>query len=161
MIEKRQAIVAAAAGGLCALVAAVPSHAREGEIVRCSAKGHASIIISLNVRRELRRSLSCISGDFIADLTPCAPDGGIGLSAPTGTAPLVAVVNRWQDAIDHLGGRVSHSINSHEISFSGGFGSSRGNWSFVADRLTGQGQLKLDNKLRAVKYTCVKARQRF
>jgi hypothetical protein len=33
-------------------------------------------------------SLNCISGSFISDMTPCAPDGGFGLSYPTGDASL-------------------------------------------------------------------------
>ena len=38
------------------------------------AKGKPEIIMTLNAERKLGRVVSCISGDFIADMTPCAPN---------------------------------------------------------------------------------------
>jgi len=80
------------------------------------------------------------------DMTPCAPDGAYGLSAPTGSAELVGVVDRWQDYTNHSGGVVSHFANSETIYFTGGFNSPdtglTDKWSFTVNRLTGHAELK-------------------
>lgn len=138
-------------------------------IIRCTAKGKPEIIMTLNAERKLGRVVSCISGDFIADMTPCAPNGGYGLSRPTGSASLARIVDRWQDYGDHMGGVTSHNADASRIHFDGGFfspgdGKSGSRWSsqwaFTANRLTGEGKLTEDGKPDAI-YNCAKATQRF
>jgi hypothetical protein len=80
-------------------------------------------------------------------MTPCAPNGAYGLSAPTGSAELVGVVDRWQDYANHSGGVVSHFANADTIYFAGGFnwpdnGGLTDKWSFTVNRLTGHAELK-------------------
>ncbi|MGB3584829.1 MAG: hypothetical protein WBA40_27465 [Roseiarcus sp.] len=67
------------------------------EQILCSHTGRLNVVITLGASKQFGRILNCISGDFIVDMTPCAPDGGYGLSAGTGSAPLVSIVDRWQD----------------------------------------------------------------
>ena len=131
--------------------------------------------------------MNCISGDFIVELTPCAPNSEFGLSAPTGGATLVGTVERWQDYTTHFGGVSGNSIDDHGMFFSGGFNSPSsdnminqnrasvglpplpdGNkipegqgyeqlWSFSINRLTGKAILKEKSKADTV-YTCKKAK---
>ncbi len=77
-------------------------------LLLCKAPGQRDVTISLQDQQFRDRTLDCIPGDFVSDLTPCAPPGGYGLLAPTGSAPLGQVVNRWQDYGDHSGGMVGH-----------------------------------------------------
>jgi len=130
----------------------------------CKSVGHHDVVISLRDRQAFGKALDCISGDFIADMTPCAPVGGYGLSAPTGNAPLGRVVERWQDYADHLGPVVGHDMTFDTIGFTGGYTSPQDgykeDWSFFVSRLTGVGELKEKNK-PPVTYSCAKAKQRF
>lgn len=139
------------------------------DLIRCTAVGNADVVLSLNDGRRLGRMVSCIQGEFIADMTPCAPNGGFGLSAPTGSASLVRIVNRWQDYGDHFGGITGFVENSSRIHFDGGFFSPEDStnsthwsdqWSFTADRLTGEAKLTRDGKAD-VTYRCEKANKRF
>jgi hypothetical protein len=91
------------------------------EEILCRHPGKHEVVITLGATRQFGRVLNCISGDFIVNLTPCAPDGAYGLSAGTGSAALVAIVDRWQDYTTHVGGVASNFTNDHEIYFSAGF----------------------------------------
>ncbi len=123
----------------------------------------SDVIISLSSESKFGRALNCISGDFAVDLTPCAPSGAYGLSAPTGSADLIRVANGWRDFEDHIGGVVGSFVSADQLSFTGGFAGINGyrqDWEFSVSRLTGNGQLKL-GKDRAVKYRCSKVEQKF
>lgn len=156
------------------------------EQILCSHTGRPDVVITLGANKQFGRILNCISGDFIADMTPCAPDGGYGLSAGTGSAPLIAIVDRWQDYATHTGGIASNFTNAHSISFSGGFNSPTSDttinqnrasaglppipggdkvpegqgyeefWSFTLSRLTGKAELKEKGK-PVLTYNCRKA----
>ena len=145
-----------------AVLCAVPASAKS--LILCKAPGRRDVVMSLQDRQFRGRTLDCISGDFIADLTPCAPPGGYGLSGPTGSAPLVQVVDRWQDYGDHSGGVVGHYITADKMAFFGGShfqGSGyKEDWSFIANRLTGTADLSEEGK-PVVPFTCTKANQRF
>jgi hypothetical protein len=160
------------------------------EQILCSRQGSSDVVITLNARRQFGRMLSCISGSFIADMTPCAPEGAFGLSAPTGSGALVGVVNRWQEYSDHNGGVASYARSPEQIAFSGGFNSPSSDatvnqnrasvglppipdgdkipesqgyqelWSFTVSRLTGRAELAQPKKPTLV-YVCKKASQRF
>src|SRR6478672_5501744 len=97
-------------------------------------------------------------------MTPCAPPGGYGLSAPTGGGVLVDLVNRWQDYRNHTGGVVGHYLTADKITFSGSFNSSESGykeeWTFSVNRLTGAAKLEEVGK-PSVGYACAKANQRF
>ena len=114
------------------------------------------MVITLDAGRFAGRSLNCIKGQFVSDMTPCAPSGGFGLSAPTGTAALVKIVDRWQDHVAHDGGVVGATVTPLAISFTGSFifdTKVDELWSFSVDRISGAGELKESDKA-ATKYEC-------
>lgn len=116
--------------------------------ILCEAPDKADIIVELGARDFDGVELSCLSGgDFIVDMTPCAPEGGFGLSAPTGSASLIGIAHRWQDYTDHSGGVVGFYSTPSAYRFNGGFafpGSGYTEaWSFEISRLTGVGDLSV------------------
>lgn len=142
--------------------------------VLCEAADKPNIVIEQDAETFGEYSLACLSGgNFIVDMTPCAPDGGFGLSAPTGSAALVDVVMRWQDYGDHSGGVVGYSASPSAYSFQGGFiypGSGYHDaWRFEVSRLTGKGELSIVQEVEedgAVgwsyeEYDCKPATQKF
>ncbi len=124
------------------MTAASPAMAEQ---IRCTAQGKDPVVISLKSQRYAGRELSCISGNFVADLTPCAPSKAFSLSAPTGSAAIVGVVDRWQDYAKHDGGVVGYFKSHTTIAFTGGFNTPDGGyedeWSFTVDRQTRVGTL--------------------
>ncbi|HEY8009350.1 MAG TPA: hypothetical protein VIE66_21820 [Methylocella sp.] len=136
--------------------------------IRCTSQQKGDIVtITLDKIKKYGHTLNCIAGDFIADMTPCAPNGGYGLSAPTGSASLVGVVMRWQDYGNHLGGVVGSNVDATTISFSGGYMSPGADgsgfhqgWTFTVDRLSADGVLRtfkdeiMETKDSTTKYRC-------
>jgi hypothetical protein len=125
--------------------------------ILCTAHGKADVVITLQEKKQFGRTLDCISGDFITDLTPCAPDGAFGLSAPTGAAPMVKIVNRWQDYMSHDGGVTSHFISADKIYFSGGFvfdGEYKDVWTFTLNRFRGTAELQRGADKNLIPYMC-------
>jgi hypothetical protein len=115
--------------------------------ILCTAPDKEDLVIELDSMIFEGETLSCLrgGGGVIYDMTPCAPDGGYGLSYPTGSAGLLKVVHRWQDYGDHMGGVASFTASETEFRFEGGFmfpdsGYSEA-WSFTVSRLTGAGDL--------------------
>ncbi len=156
----------AIAVGLAALaLAGSPATAAE---VLCTHEGTADVTIALNSRETFGHKLSCIAGDFIEDMTPCAPDGGYGLSAPTGDARLVGVAMDWREAAyaNHVNGGVTQFFSTPaKYYFAGGVMGWPGrglneNWRFDVSRLTGQGTLTVRGR-SPVLYACHAARQKF
>ncbi len=151
---------------VAAVLAALPCHAGAAQakvIVRCIAAGQGDVVITLHHSRGFGRVLDCISGPFVVDLTPCAPDRGFGLSAGTGAAELVGIATRWQDARLHPAGIVGHFDDTEMLRFDaylGGLGDEQKLWSFHANRLTGDAVLQRPDK-PDVAYRCARARQRF
>ena len=151
-----------------AIVTALPTVVLAEPIIRCTAAGQRDVTLQINTKRAFGKVLSCIDGDFIEDMEPCAPKGAFGLSYPTGSARLAKVVDRWQDYGGHLGGVTNYNETPTSMSFSGGFMSpSSGytdNWAFKVDRLTGTGTLTIwkNGKPTAdLAYSCGKARRKF
>lgn len=146
------------------LLTALSGAATAGPIIDCQSPDADPIRLRLDADTFEGQSLSCIDAPFIADMTPCAPNGGWGLSAPTGTAALVGVVDRWQEYSDHLGGVIGFWATDTRIHFSGGFnspGQAMGDpWDFDIDRITGGASLTLSDKA-AVAYTCGKVEPLF
>lgn len=156
--------------GLIASLVAASVSAQAADIIRCASPGRSDIIVTMG-ERKLGKPVGCIEGDFVMDMTPCAPDHDYGLSYPTGSAGLKNFVYHWQDYGDHFGGVASFDTSPAKIVLSGGFMGSNGfesKYSFVMDRTTGVGKLEAfddgDSKLRkkiAANYMCAKAKQRF
>lgn len=138
--------------------------ADQNNFIRCRSGSGADVVtVEIGAARFNQYSLNCISGEFVVDMSGCAPDGGYGLHISTGSASLERVVTRWQDYSDHFGGVVSHYITSTEIRFSGGFtfpsqGYSQ-DWEFLIDRIAGTGLLKKGRINK--RYSCDIANSRF
>ena len=124
------------------MAAAVPARAEQ---IQCLAQGESPVVISLKSQRYAGRDMSCISGSFVAGLTPCAPSKAFSLSAPAGSAAIIGVVDRWQDYARHNGGVVGYFKSHTTVAFTGGFNKpGRGykdDWSFTVDRHTRAGTL--------------------
>lgn len=102
----------------------------------CKGDGHDSIYVHLNSKKQFGHVLSCVSGPFVAGMTPCAPNGGYGLSAPTGSAALVGVAMRRQEYQRHLGGVTGFTWQGDDVTFTGGFMGSNGlqtSWTLKLD----------------------------
>lgn len=137
----------------------VPSVASAKDIIECVKPGKEPIRIILDAKDFEGRKLSCLEGDFIVDMQPCAPNGGYGLSRPTGSASLYGVVDRWQDLDRHLGGTTLFFASDTKIRFDGFFrfdGENEDLWTFEVDRISGVGKLSLEGK-PAGDYACHKA----
>ncbi len=149
---------------LATLYLAAPAAAKD--IIRCTSKNAPEVVMSLEARKMLNKTVSCISGEFIADMTPCATNGGYGLSHPTGSASLREIVSRWQDYGDHHGGVTHHFVTPEKIHFDGGWMSDsfKTQWSFTADRLTGRAKLvieKGEDREGQYEYVCSRVKQKF
>jgi hypothetical protein len=143
------------------------------KFILCQATDLEDVVLELESRTHEDKTLSCLSGAFITDMTPCAPDGGFGLSAPTGGAALVDVVFRWQDYMNHVGGVMSFASSPSVYHFEGGFAGPdtglRPAWSFLVNRLTGEGKLSIVQEIEedgsvgtsTEVYTCAAAERRF
>lgn len=134
------------------------------EFIVCQRQGASDIVVTLAEFARFGRVFNCIAGEFVTDLSGCAPDGAFGLHAPTGSAALVGVVSRRQDYSDHTGGITSHFVTSHAMSFAGGF-NARGSgyqeaWRFSMNRSTGTGKLE-QGTAAPRKYACAKAARKF
>src|SRR3984893_8689632 len=101
------------------VVASMCQPASSATFIRCKSSKDGVVTITLNAMKKFSSSLNCISGNFVVDLTPCAPNGGFGLSYPTGSASLSGVVKRWQDYGNHLGGVTGNRIDRSSILFKG------------------------------------------
>ncbi|NLR99845.1 hypothetical protein HGP17_23740 [Rhizobium sp. P38BS-XIX] len=87
----------------------------------CSDDGADKIDIRLNSTQKFGHTLSCISGPSVTGMTACAPNGGYGLSAPTGSTALVGAVMSAKEYQRHLGGVTSLSWKGEDVAFTGGF----------------------------------------
>ncbi|EIJ36460.1 toll/interleukin-1 receptor domain-containing protein [Thiothrix nivea] len=134
-------------------------------ILCISDSGREDVTITESPGKSFGKILNCLSGgDFIMDLTPCAPKGEYALSAPTGTVPIIQIVPRWQDYANHSGGVTLHYIRGDTIGFSGGFNWAGDGyteqWNFEANRLTGIATLKEENGKKST-YKCKKLESKF
>jgi hypothetical protein len=131
-----------------ALTSLVPVTAQAQTLIQCDSTSASPIIIELAAKKKFDVTLHCINGDFQLEGEACAPNGGFGLSRPTGTGELGSVVMRWQDYIDHVGYNTGVNISKTHIAFWGGFQSGpkwSDRWEFQVNRITGVGVLKSDN----------------
>jgi len=146
-------------GFLCtfALFSSNLAHATDDLI--CKAPGAGDVTIHFDVKKMFGREVDCINGDFVADLSGCAPNGAYSLHAPTGDAAMVAIVDRPQDYAKHMGGIMSHYVNQDHIYFAGGFNDPakgyKDDWIFDVDR--GLGKANAVIKKKNVQYNCEKA----
>ncbi len=144
------------------VVAFVPSVASAKDIIECVKPGAEPIRIILDAKEFEGRKLSCLEGDFIVDMQPCAPNGGYSLSRPTGSASLYALTDRWQDLGQHTGGTTLFLASDTKIGFDGFFmseGKRDDLWTFEVDRISGVGKLSLKGE-PAREYACRKATPR-
>ncbi len=124
----------------------------------------AEVVVTLNSFRKFGRIFNCVDGEFVFNLSGCAPDRAFGLHRPTGKADLTRVVDRWQDYSDYSGTITSNSISGNQIYFSGGFNSPidgyTESWSYSISRITGKALLKAKGKVLAT-YQCTKEDRKF
>ncbi|MDD9910095.1 MAG: hypothetical protein OXR62_10425 [Ahrensia sp.] len=143
----------------------VASNALAKSVIVCepTEAGGSQVVMDLSARSDGESTLACISGDFVSDMTPCAPEGGWGMSFPTGSASLSGVTMRWQDLDEHFGGVASFRKTSTELRFAGGFADGSGvpedDWTFTANRLDGTAALVNEGKTSA--YACEAKEQLF
>lgn len=134
--------------------------------ILCSSPGSHDVVISINSTQFSGVVLSCVHGNFIFDMTPCAPVNGYGLSAPTGDARLVGVVRDWHDPAytTHSGGVTRFAADNSRYQFVGGFmWPSKGLeevWRFEVNRFSGSATLAQRGKASQI-YSCKKAQPRF
>lgn len=123
-----------------------------GEVIKCVRAGSADIVVSIDSRESLGRRLSCVYGDFVSDMTPCAPKGGFSMSAPTGDARIVQLFDKWPQILPgNLGGVTQFEWSNDSYVFTGyqptsmlkGMVSRRMVWAFRVSRLSGRGLLLL------------------
>ena len=102
---------------------------------------------------EFGQPLHCIDAPGLYDLTPCAPDGGWGLSAGTGLAGLTSVTGSWVQAHDHFYGKFYALVSADSIVAAASFGeglpsmSGEGNtfWRMEVSRITGEGRVRAED----------------
>jgi hypothetical protein len=130
-----------------ALYAGSTAGSAASSFILCKSSQLNDVVLELDATTFEGTSLSCLSGDFVSDMTPCAPTDGFGLSAPTGGADLVKVVNDWRQYGTHVGGVVGFSASSSTYRFQGGFhypsSGYQEAWTFEVGRLTGEGTLSI------------------
>lgn len=138
----------AAAGVSMATPAEKPMH------LLCKGDGSDSVYVNLNSKKQFGHVLSCVNGPFVSGMTPCAPDGGYGLSAPTGSAALVGVVMRRQDYQRHLGGVTGFNREGDDVTFTGGFMGSNGLQTSWTLKLDPEGNAVVRDKDGSTPYQC-------
>lgn len=159
-------------GALLSILLVAQPSGEAGPIIRCMSMRGPPVTITLAAFEQFGASLDCISADFIADITPCAPTNGFGLSSGMGTARLVGITTRWQDYADHRGGVVSSVISTTHMNFRGGqyHGDQRwtDQWDFHLDRVSGAAVLSIQAEgassgslQQVADYTCDRVELRF
>lgn len=147
----------------------LPSSAVASSIIQCDGAAGSPVRVILNATSRFGTAVNCIEGDFPTEGEACAPDGGFGLAAPTGSGSLVRIAQRWQDYIGHIGPIYGVNISDTLIAFTGGYqGVSKWSdqWLFNVDRTTGAGAFSIIDphtqryKLRA-RFTCRAVTQKF
>ncbi|OCI96869.1 hypothetical protein A6U86_14660 [Rhizobium sp. AC27/96] len=120
----------------------------------CKDDGSDTVYVHLNSRKQFGHVLNCVSGPFSTDMTACAPDGGYGLSAPTGTAALIGVVMRPKDYQRHLGGVTGFSRQGDDVTFTGGVMGSNGLQTSWTLKLDAEGNAVVRDKAGSTPYKC-------
>jgi hypothetical protein len=120
----------------------------------CKGDDTDNLYVHLNSNKQFGHILSCVSGLFIVDMTACAPNGGYGLSAPTGSAALVSVVMRRQDYQRHLGGVTGFTRQGDDVTFTGGFMGSNGLQTSWTLKLDPEGNAVVRDKEGSTPYRC-------
>lgn len=113
-------------------------------------------------------AMHCVSGLMIVDMTPCAPDGGWGLSYPTGSAGIADVTSMWAVAADHFGGKFTATLGPTEFTAIASFGTglepdlSPGSYDMTIslDRKTGAGTY-VSGELGKVEFSCEVSDRKF
>lgn len=90
-------------------------------LLKCSGADGSEFFIDLFSQTSFG-PMHCIEGLDLADMTPCSPDDGWGLSYPTGTAQIATATQSWKTAYDHFGGKFTASLRSDEFIASAMFG---------------------------------------
>ncbi|AYG65114.1 MULTISPECIES: hypothetical protein [unclassified Rhizobium] len=148
LVKAIAAAYLAVAGTALAAPAEKPTH------LLCKGDGDANVYVHLNSKKQFGHILSCISGPFISDMTPCAPNGGYGLSASTGSAALVGVVMRSQEYQRHLGGVTGFNRQGDDVTFTGGFMGSNGLQTAWTLKLDPEGNAVVRDQEGSTPYKC-------
>jgi hypothetical protein len=143
-------------------VCMLSSFAAAGDLnLMCRSEGQDRFWIETKFDQKFNQTLYCISGgDFVVDLTACAPTGGWGLSQGTGAAKLVYVTKDKVIADEHFYGRVRADVDAVRMEFSAYFGrdipsgSADLIWRVRIDRKTGHAQVEDFLEKRNNPYIC-------
>ena len=148
---------------LCALLAAAPHGVSAGSAVneesfRCDSEDGSAVVVRLWKPSGFNEPLHCLQADFIVGMTPCAPNGGWGLSSDTTGAELTEITSDWKTAHEHQAGKVTAISGPRAVMFNAQRGKGIGNnlsyeWKFSVQRRTGEAVwASRDGKKRA--YRC-------
>ena len=155
---------------ILAVFVAFPSMAQDGipEPVLLACKSRVGENFTIELFGESKFGpMHCVKGLWIVDMTPCAPDGGWGLSSPTGRAGIVEVTPMWAVAAGHFAGKFTATLGPEKFTAVASFGEglepdlSKGSYDMTIslDRATGHG-VYVSGEKGKVEFDCaVKARK--
>jgi len=145
-----------------AVLCATPAGAKD--LIRCTTPGREEAVISLNDHQLGRRAVDCLTADFTAGLSPCAPPSGYGLMSVNGQSGPTRFVTRLTDYADLTATVVGHYTTAAKLAFFGGLQQAgkgyREDWVFIINRQNGIATLTERDK-GAVTYLCSADKQRF
>jgi hypothetical protein len=104
---------------LSSAATAKPATALDNLGIKCrSTNGtDGSVSFSHSWSEEFGVQLICIDAGFIADMTPCAPNGGYSSSRITGTADIIALGYSPDFAYEYIGPSLHASISEDALDF--------------------------------------------
>lgn len=134
-------------------------------LIKCKSEESSPLFVELWKPSEFGELLHCVKGDFVADMTSCAPDGGWGLSRGTGLAGLSEITSSWQVAFGHRSGKMSANIGMTSLWFTANHGEGIGDahsfqWELDLDRVTGGAELRVRDK-KTQRYSCEIVKRKF
>ncbi|HEY4202621.1 MAG TPA: hypothetical protein VGM83_18880 [Devosiaceae bacterium] len=136
-----------------ALLGSMITTSQAASFQSCTAPGRTDLILEQDADVFDGKTITCLEGgDFIFDMTACAPRDGYGVSAPTGDAALVEVTNDFKKTKGGLGTVMFYGLTPSAYEFTAGNwdldDKYSQDWTFTLDRKTHKGALSvLDNPL--------------
>lgn len=136
-------------------------------LLTCQSEDDENFTIELFSRTSFG-PMHCIKGLLIVDMTPCAPDGGWGLSYPTGRANISETTQLWAIAARHFGGKFTATLGPEEFSATAVWGNGlepnleNGSYDMTLklNRINGLGEY-ISGELGTKRFACEEAKRKF